>query len=45
LTCIMHIDYYMAFFISYPLSALGHDTSQRANEVSGCLVRNGCKWT
>ena len=26
----IYIDYYMAFFISYPLSALGHDISPRA---------------
>jgi hypothetical protein len=28
---VINIDYYMAFFISYPLSALGHDISQRAD--------------
>jgi hypothetical protein len=29
------IDYYMAFFISYPLSALGHDISPRADRLRG----------
>jgi hypothetical protein len=28
---LINIDYYMAFFISYPLSALGHDISPRAD--------------
>jgi hypothetical protein len=28
---IINIDYYMAFFMSYPLSALGHDISPRAD--------------
>jgi len=29
------IDYYMACFISYPLSALGHDISPRADWLKG----------
>ena len=29
------IDYYMAIFISYPLSALGHDISPRADSLKG----------
>ena len=29
------IDYYMAFLISYPLSALGHDISSRADRLKG----------
>ena len=29
------IDYYMALFISYPSSALGHDISTRANRLKG----------
>jgi hypothetical protein len=28
-------DYYMAFFISYPLSALGHDISPRNDRLGG----------
>jgi hypothetical protein len=28
-------DYCMAFFISYPLSALGHDISTRADKLKG----------
>ena len=31
----VNIDYYMAFFISYPLSALGHDISPRADRLKG----------
>jgi hypothetical protein len=31
----INIDYYMAFFISYPLSALGHDISPRADRLKG----------
>ena len=30
---IINIDYYMAFFMSYPLSALGHDISPRADRL------------
>jgi hypothetical protein len=30
-----NIDYYMAFFISYPLSARGHDISPRADRLKG----------
>jgi hypothetical protein len=30
---VINIDYYMAFFISYPLSALGHDISLRADRL------------
>jgi hypothetical protein len=30
---LINIDYYMAFFISYPLSALGHDISPRADRL------------
>ena len=37
-TLCIYIDYYMAFFIAYPLSALGHDINQRAD--SNFLVRN-----
>jgi hypothetical protein len=29
----INIDYYMAFFISYPLAALGHDISLRPNRL------------
>ena len=29
------IDFYIAFFISYPLSALGHDISTRADRRKG----------
>jgi hypothetical protein len=29
------IDYYIAFFISYHLSALGHDTSPRTDRLKG----------
>ena len=32
---VINIDHYMAFFISYPLSALGHDISPRANRLKG----------
>jgi hypothetical protein len=28
----INIDYYMAFFISYPLSALGHEISPMDNK-------------
>jgi hypothetical protein len=31
----INIDYYMAFFISYPLSALGHDISLGADRLKG----------
>jgi hypothetical protein len=31
----INIDYYMAFFISYPLSTLGHDISPGANRLKG----------
>ena len=31
----IYIDYYMAFFISYPLSTLGHDISPRADRLKG----------
>jgi hypothetical protein len=30
--CIINIDFYMAFFISYPLSVLDHDISLRADK-------------
>jgi hypothetical protein len=30
---VIYIDYYMAFFISYPLSALGHDIIPRADRL------------
>ena len=30
---LINIDYYMAFFISYPLSALDHDISPRADRL------------
>jgi hypothetical protein len=32
---VINIDHYMAFFISYPLSALGHDISPRGNRLKG----------
>jgi hypothetical protein len=32
---IQYIDYHMVFFISYPLSALGHDISPRADRLKG----------
>ena len=32
---IINIYHYMAFFISYPLSALGHDISPRADRLKG----------
>jgi hypothetical protein len=32
---LMNIDYSMAFFISYTLSALGHDISLRADRLKG----------
>ena len=31
----INVDYYMAFFISYPLSALGNDISPRADRLKG----------
>jgi hypothetical protein len=31
----VNIDYYMVFFISYPLSALGHDINPRADRLKG----------
>jgi hypothetical protein len=31
----ININYYMAFFISCPLSALGHDISPRADRLKG----------
>jgi hypothetical protein len=34
-TQMIYIDYYMAFFISYPLSARGHDISPRADRLKG----------
>jgi len=37
----LDIDYYMAFFISYPLSALGHDIWTRAdkgNDIKNDIV-------
>jgi hypothetical protein len=37
----INIDYYMAFFISYPLSARGHDISPRADKVKGSLYERG----
>jgi methylglyoxal synthase len=33
--CDDNIDYYMVFFISHPLSALGHDISPIANRLKG----------
>jgi hypothetical protein len=32
---VIYIDYYMSLFISYPLSALGHDISTRADRLEG----------
>jgi len=34
------IDYYIAFFISYPLSALGHDISPRADMLKGWYMND-----
>ena len=31
----INIDYYMLYFISYPLSALGHDISPRVDRLKG----------
>ena len=31
----------MAFYISYPLSALGHDISLRANRLKGMIYERG----
>ena len=33
--CPIYIDYYMAVFISYHLSALGHDISSRTDRLKG----------
>ena len=38
---VINIDYYMAFFISYPLSALGHDISLRADRLKGWYMNEG----
>ena len=32
---VINIDYYMTFFLSYPLSALGHDISPGAKRLKG----------
>jgi hypothetical protein len=37
----IYIDYYMAFFISYPLSAWGHDISPRADRLKGWYMNEG----
>ena len=34
-TQMIYIHYYMAFFISYPLSARGHDINPRADRLKG----------
>jgi len=36
-----NIDYYMAFFISYPLPARGHDISARADRLQGMIYELG----
>jgi len=38
---IINIDYYMAFFRAYPLSALGHDISPRADRLKGMIYERG----
>jgi hypothetical protein len=46
---LINIDYYMAFFISYPLSALDHDISPRADRLKwwymkfpeNCVYKHG----
>ena len=38
---VINIDYYMAFFLSYPLSALGHDISPRAERLKGRYMNKG----
>jgi hypothetical protein len=38
---VIYIDYYMAFFISYPLSAWGHDISPRADRHKGWYMNEG----
>jgi hypothetical protein len=40
---IINIDYYMAFFISYSLSALGHDIWTRADK--GYNIKNDMLWS
>ena len=37
----IYIDYYMAFFISYPLLARGHDISLRADRLKGWYMNEG----
>ena len=37
------INYYMAFFISYTLSVLGHDISPRVDRLKGLYMNEG--WT
>ena len=37
----INIDYYMAFFITYPLSARGHDISPRADRLKGWYMNEG----
>ena len=37
----IYIDYYMPFFISYPLSARGHDISPRADRLKGWYMNEG----
>jgi hypothetical protein len=32
---VINIDYYITYFISYPLSALGHDISTRVDRLDG----------
>ena len=40
---LINIDYYMAFFVSYPLSALGHYISPRANRLEGWYMNEADK--
>jgi hypothetical protein len=40
---LINIDYYMAFFISYPLSAIGHDMSLRSDRVEGWYMNENEK--
>jgi hypothetical protein len=37
----IYIDYYMAFFISYPLSARGHDISSTTDRLKGWCMNEG----
>jgi hypothetical protein len=41
LIIVIDIDYYMAFVLSYTLSALGHDISPRADGLKGWYMNEG----